>query len=337
MSKSKIRATDDLRTRFRPTCDDITLERGLETHSLGVSRDGEYLVNVPRNPAFKRDEGVVARPYLNTSARKSRRPECAPPTVTAEFTAAPLAGDMPLVVTFANTSMNAATYAWTFGDGGTSTAENPQHTYAAEGTYDVTLTATGPGGVDVKTRAAYVAVANPQFTITLKYDFAQSPGGGWQNNHTRAQQFSIASMGQSDVEFYVIGTGHPYTHDYVKLRARVKNLSLIDDEGREEVLVMKAYLQNAGEITTHPRWQYHGIAHANNGAIWNAANTINGLNHNLVKWRSDAAPNELGHSFPATMRTMGNGGGGALLAVLVDLPEFELIDPTDPAQGWKFK
>lgn len=79
MSKSKIRAIDDLRTRFRPTCDDITLERGLEAHSLGVSRDGDNLVNVSRNPAFKRDKGVVARPYLNTSARKSRRPECGAP------------------------------------------------------------------------------------------------------------------------------------------------------------------------------------------------------------------------------------------------------------------
>jgi len=85
MSKSKIRATDDLRTRFRPTCDDITLERGLETHSLGVSRNGDDLVNVPRNPAFKRDKGAVARPYLNTSARKSRRPECGGPTLPPDL------------------------------------------------------------------------------------------------------------------------------------------------------------------------------------------------------------------------------------------------------------
>ena len=30
-------------------------------------------------------------------------------------------------------------YAWAFGDGGTSTAANPSHTYAAAGTYTVTL------------------------------------------------------------------------------------------------------------------------------------------------------------------------------------------------------
>ena len=35
---------------------------------------------------------------------------------------------------------------WTFGDGGTSTATNPSHTYAANGTYTVTLTVTDNGG-----------------------------------------------------------------------------------------------------------------------------------------------------------------------------------------------
>lgn len=48
--------------------------------------------------------------------------------------------------TFTNASTNATTYAWTFGDGGTSNAANPSHTYAADGTYLVTLTANGPCG-----------------------------------------------------------------------------------------------------------------------------------------------------------------------------------------------
>ena len=37
-------------------------------------------------------------------------------------------------------------YAWTFGDGGTSTSANPSRTYAAPGTYTVTLTATDVWG-----------------------------------------------------------------------------------------------------------------------------------------------------------------------------------------------
>ncbi len=43
---------------------------------------------------------------------------------------------------FYNRSSNttSTSYAWTFGDGGTSTATNPQHTYSARGTYNVCLT-----------------------------------------------------------------------------------------------------------------------------------------------------------------------------------------------------
>lgn len=44
-------------------------------------------------------------------------------------------------VIFTNLSINATTYNWDFGDGNGSTALNPQHTYANNGTYSVTLNA----------------------------------------------------------------------------------------------------------------------------------------------------------------------------------------------------
>lgn len=47
-----------------------------------------------------------------------------------------------------NTSGTNTAWAWTFGDGGTSTVQNPQHTYAANGTYTVCLTVTNACGSD---------------------------------------------------------------------------------------------------------------------------------------------------------------------------------------------
>jgi len=48
---------------------------------------------------------------------------------------------------FTNTSTGPYTStSWTFGDGGASTAASPSHTYAANGTYQVCLTVSGPGG-----------------------------------------------------------------------------------------------------------------------------------------------------------------------------------------------
>ncbi len=52
-------------------------------------------------------------------------------------------------VNFTNSSSNDPTsYAWDFGDGNSSTQENPQHTYADVGTYTVTLTASNQFGED---------------------------------------------------------------------------------------------------------------------------------------------------------------------------------------------
>lgn len=51
-----------------------------------------------------------------------------------------------LTVKFANQSQNAETYAWDFGDGQTSTENEPEHTYAKYGSYTVTLTAKNAGG-----------------------------------------------------------------------------------------------------------------------------------------------------------------------------------------------
>ena len=49
--------------------------------------------------------------------------------------------DSGLTVQFSNGSINSTVYGWNFGDGTTSLSANPSHTYAAPGTYHVTLLA----------------------------------------------------------------------------------------------------------------------------------------------------------------------------------------------------
>lgn len=50
------------------------------------------------------------------------------------------------VCTFVNTSSNAESYLWDFGDSFTSTEINPQHTYTRDGIYNITLNAFSIGG-----------------------------------------------------------------------------------------------------------------------------------------------------------------------------------------------
>jgi len=71
----------------------------------------------------------------------------------------------PGTVTFSNLSQNALTYLWDFGDGQTSTVQNPVHTYSALGTYSVTLTSVaGACGQQVSNQANYINIgaAAPQ-------------------------------------------------------------------------------------------------------------------------------------------------------------------------------
>lgn len=60
------------------------------------------------------------------------------------------------VVNFNNTSSNATSYSWDFGDGGTSAQENPSHTYTEDGAYTVTLSATNDCGTVTVTHSATV-------------------------------------------------------------------------------------------------------------------------------------------------------------------------------------
>ena len=65
----------------------------------------------------------------------------------ANFTANTTTGSAPLNVQFTDTSSNTPTsWYWNFGDGTTSTSQNPDHIYNTPGTYNVTLTATNDGG-----------------------------------------------------------------------------------------------------------------------------------------------------------------------------------------------
>ncbi|MCU0631571.1 MAG: SBBP repeat-containing protein, partial [Methanolinea sp.] len=78
----------------------------------------------------------------------------------ANFTANPTSGcPAPLFVQFTDTSTHDPTsWAWTFGDGGTSTLQNPNHTYTLPGTYNVTLTVTNEAGSDSLTKSQYIYV-----------------------------------------------------------------------------------------------------------------------------------------------------------------------------------
>lgn len=69
-------------------------------------------------------------------------------------------------VTFTNMSANATSYMWDFGDGGMSTEKDPVHTYAGDGDYDVTLTASDASGNSASTTKT-VTISSATFTADV--------------------------------------------------------------------------------------------------------------------------------------------------------------------------
>jgi PKD repeat protein len=79
----------------------------------------------------------------------------------ASFIANPAAGAAPLLVNFTDSSTGTITnHSWTFGDGNTSVAVSPSHTYSNAGVYSVALTVSGPDGSSVTNRPDLITVTN---------------------------------------------------------------------------------------------------------------------------------------------------------------------------------
>lgn len=80
----------------------------------------------------------------------------------ADFSGSPTSGVAPLTVNFSDLSTgNPTSWSWTFGDGGSSTQQDPSYTYTAAGTYSVSMTATNGCGSDNATKTDYITVTEP--------------------------------------------------------------------------------------------------------------------------------------------------------------------------------
>jgi gliding motility-associated-like protein len=98
-----------------------------------------------------------------------------PITVVVEVLPAPLPSSfhdsincIGATLFFVNTTVGGSTYQWSFGDGGTSNATNPQHVYANPGLYQIQLRATGLNGCS-RTAISWIRIISPpnaSFVIT---------------------------------------------------------------------------------------------------------------------------------------------------------------------------
>jgi PKD repeat protein len=123
---------------------------------------GTYTVTLTATNADGSDDEVKVA-YITVSD--------APSPPEAAFSGTPLTGIAPYTVTFTNSSVNDVSWAWTFGDSGSSALENPTHEYTVAGIYTVKLTVTSAGAdTDEEEKVDYIEVLAAGLVPSAAFD-----------------------------------------------------------------------------------------------------------------------------------------------------------------------
>lgn len=135
----------------------------------------------------------------------------------------------PATVQFINLSLDGSSFLWNFGDGNTSTLENPSHTYTSTGYFDVSLTVYGVfGGSDTKQAIAFVEIdaSNPcTFNMLVSGSGSSTDcegilyDSGILNNYNDNSNstFTISPAGASSITLTFSEFGYEDTYDFLNI------------------------------------------------------------------------------------------------------------------------
>lgn len=119
------------------------------------------------------------------------------PQVVADGSASTNVGTAPLTVNFTNESTGAIFYEWDFGDGNTSTDENPTHTYTNTGTFNIILVASNYSNQDNALVDAVTVVSDTLPEVSFDVT-ATTPINGWH----KEMQFTNTSNNDDGATYF---------------------------------------------------------------------------------------------------------------------------------------
>ncbi len=186
------------------------------------------------------------KPWLdpdNTGATSLQGTYCGDVPPTANFSANPTTVQVGGTVTFHDLSTgNPTSWSWNFGDGGTSTQQNPTHVYNNVGDYTVTLTVSNANGSDSETKNAYIHVVNQVTECdTLNYPLAGNPAVYGSNNGG----YMLGNNGYGDVakaQYFVLPAG------LTQLSTAFFWFGQVTDGGNGTQVTFKVWADNNGTV-----------------------------------------------------------------------------------------
>jgi PKD repeat protein len=158
---------------------------------------------------------------------------------TANFTSSCSGLSCNFTSTSSDPDGSIASYAWTFGDGTTSTAQNPSHTYAAGGTYAVTLTVTDNQGAQSAPTSKTVTVTAANQSPTANFTSSCS---GLSCNFTSTSSDPDGSISAYSWTFGdgATSTAQSPSHSYAAGGTYTVTLRVTDNQGAQSTTTSKS-------------------------------------------------------------------------------------------------
>ena len=203
----------------------------------------------------------------------------------AQFSASTTSGSAPLALNFTSTSSGTiSTYAWTFGDATTSSAQNPSHVYAAAGVYTVSLTVSGPGGSNTQTRSNYITVVNAAGGTNVAL---ASTGALASASSTYSSTLPVAAINNNERAGTNWGNGGGWADATPNVYPDWVQINFNGNKTIDRVVVytVQDNYSSPVEPTDTQTFSLYGVTdfsvQAWNGSAWVTLGTVNG--NNLVK------------------------------------------------------
>ena len=200
---------------------DGTWKTAAIAHTSSTPSGGLPGKHITKNCQYARTEDAWYSVKFNFSAA-----EPVPSPLSASVSVSKTSGSTPLPVSFTGSAAGGTSphiYSWDFGDGSTSSSQNPSHTYSTPGIYSVSLTVTDSTN-NKSSSFLTVTATSPQSQYYVYVDIRVfDPGGknpfkrpkereGWDNEENLPSEFNLAieicdadgvqiSGGKKNIEF----------------------------------------------------------------------------------------------------------------------------------------